>query len=126
MTRQIAQAAGRIIRFALAVAWHLVRRDVSMVRVMGVSMAPTFADRSYVLLRRHALVKTGDVVVFTNPFPAASPRLLMKRVTRLVRSPTGISLFVDGDNPDSMNSTRLGLIPLDSVLGVALETASRR
>ena len=95
------------------------------VRVVGHSMAPTILDGDviWVCRRRRVSLIRGDVVVFRNPLAAVEPKLLVKRVARVVgASSSGCTgrIEVYGDNPRSLGSAQLGSISCQSVLGVAV------
>ncbi|MEV4568578.1 S26 family signal peptidase [Nonomuraea sp. NPDC049419] len=131
----------------LAVLAVVARRALVVVRVGGVSMAPTFRPGDRVLVRRTAAVRRGQVVVFESTRPTGwgtgppAPPWAIKRVTAVPgdlvpgdvaeaakarpgdRVPEG-ALVVVGDGTSSADSRVYGYLPADRVLGVVVRTLS--
>ncbi len=91
------------------------------VRVAGDSMLPTLRDGDACLVRRTHRIRPGHLIVVERP---DRPGLLVvKRVWR--REPTG--WWVEGDNPDGSDDSRLfGPVPDAKVIGVVVRRARRR
>jgi signal peptidase I len=114
----------------------LLRRMLMITVVNGASMAPAYADGQRLLVRRGQRFHRHDVVVFSFAewkIKSDSPTLL-KRVIAMPGDtvpadmkmavtdkfvPAGMFL-VRGDNPDSLDSRRLGYARVASVCGVVL------
>ncbi|MFE3201703.1 S26 family signal peptidase [Embleya sp. NPDC059237] len=129
-------AAGLGVGILLGV--RTVRSRIALVRVTGMSMAPTFVDGERLVVRRAATVRRGDAIVFRNPVRLGDTdelRWLVKRVIAVpgdpvprevrpaVRATTGAmvppgSLVVRGDAPRSQDSRHFGYVPTTTVLGV--------
>lgn len=130
---------------ALAVAVALARRRWFIVRVVGHSMSPTYADGARLLFRRAGSdeFSTTDCVAFVPPgfgVPATAdatrPQLLVKRVAAIAGDPVPPAfrvaarvadavvppgcLVVSGDNPASLDSRHFGYLPTVNVVGVAV------
>ncbi|GAA1556251.1 S26 family signal peptidase [Actinomadura kijaniata] len=120
--------------------WSL-RRSLTLVRVAGGSMAPTYADGDRLLVRRTRRVRRGEAVVFRNPVAppggVPDPPWLVKRVAATpgdpvpeevrpaVRAAPGAtvppgSLVVSGDARRSQDSRHFGYVPARDVVGVVL------
>ena len=125
-------SAAAVAAIAVAGLWWLRRRWV-MVVVRGQSMAPTFRSGERVLARRPGRtgIRNGDVVVFhVGPSHVADdPAWRVKRVAAIEGDALPAwyvseghvparTLVVAGDNSGSQDSRQLGLIPVDSVIGV--------
>lgn len=83
------------------------------VAVDGPSMLPTLRPGDYLMVRRGAPVRVGDVVVAR--FPARPGLLVVKRV----RAAAGTGWWLEGDNPDpgqSDDSRRYGPVPARDVV----------
>ncbi|WP_439679531.1 S26 family signal peptidase [Embleya sp. MST-111070] len=129
---------------ALLGVWS-VRSRIALIRVTGMSMAPTFVDGERLVVRRAATVRRGDAIVFRNPVRRGDTdglRWLVKRVIAVpgdpvphevraaVRAATGAmvppgSLVVRGDAPRSQDSRHFGYVPTTSVLGVVRDAPRR-
>jgi signal peptidase I len=141
------------VLLVLAVAIAVLRRQVRIVSVTGMSMAPTILPGDRLLVRRAAVtaVKTGQVVVIEKPGRGGvwadapgrlgkEPEWMIKRVVATPgdRHPDGMpamapdepvvppgKLLIIGDNPgQSMDSRYLGYIPGERLLGVVVATLS--
>lgn len=112
----------------------LLRRQLVVVTVIGMSMVPTYEPGERVVVRRapaHAL-RRGQVVVFEEPGNTGG--WMIKRVAAVAgdpvprelagRSETAVPagrLVVLGDNPNgSFDSREIGYLPGDRVLGVVV------
>lgn len=126
---------------AAATAARTLSGRLALVRVVGGSMEPTFADGDRLLVRRAATHRRGDVIVFRNPvvFPdgVADPPWLVKRVTAVEgdavpedvlaavgavgpsKVPAG-GIVVRGDAERSQDSRHFGYVATQAVLGVVL------
>lgn len=112
----------------LAVAVLAVRRALFVVRIDGVSMEPTFRSGDAVLAIRRPIgppIRHGDVVVCRLPAELPGPPgYLVKRVAGLAGDavdgagvvPPG-RVYVLGDGTNSLDSRRLGPLPLSAVRG---------
>lgn len=110
------------------VASVALRRFVFVVAVRGRSMTPTYLDGARVLAVRSRRVRPGDVVVFRPP-PRAAARVraedgelpMVKRVAAVgpcAAPPVPVGhIDVRGDAPRSLDSSVIGPVPLDHVLG---------
>jgi signal peptidase I len=112
-------------------------------RVWGTSMDPTLKDGERVLVRRRRKIAVGDVVVFrleqdvpldpTRPSWDQEPTLWIKRVAAVAGDPVPSWLtapgsgnpsvppgkfVVIGDNAASVDSNKLGFVPIETVVGV--------
>ncbi|WP_240669716.1 S26 family signal peptidase [Actinoplanes solisilvae] len=118
-----------------------------LVRVVGTSMTPTFADGDRLLFRRTGRVAVADCVAFEPPEmfrgdgSAGRPRWLIKRVAALPGDPLPAAfraatgriepavppgrLVVLGDNPESLDSRHFGYLDLGSVAGVCCRALPR-
>jgi signal peptidase I len=114
----------------------LLRRLLMIAVVTGASMTPTYADGQRLLVRRGRRFRRHDVVVFDAAgwTIKSHATTLVKRVIAVpgdavpVEMTTAVTdkfvpagmLLVQGDNPDSLDSRRLGYAPASSVCGVVL------
>ncbi|MDW4903363.1 S26 family signal peptidase [Streptomyces californicus] len=133
-----------LITAACGLSW--IRRNITVVRVLGSSMSPAYADGETVLARRvrASRLRSGDVAVLrteTGPRAVTGSEVtylpVIKRVAALPGEavpadfqgrtahtagitgtvPTG-RVLVLGDNPErSVDSRDYGLLPLDAVEG---------
>jgi signal peptidase I len=109
-----------------------------VVRVVGHSMRPSFDDGDRLMALRRRRYHVGDVVVFRTPDELrdgdsgleSTVDCLVKRVAAVAGDPVPEDmrdraggdlvppgyLLVRGDNPDSLDSRRIGLVSLVSVL----------
>jgi signal peptidase I len=112
----------------LAVAVLAVRRALFVVRIDGVSMEPTFRSGDAVLAIRRPVgppIRQGDVVVCRLPADLPGPPgYLVKRVAGLagdIMDGAGVvppgQLYLLGDGTNSLDSRRLGPLPLSAVRG---------
>lgn len=89
---------------------------LEILRVSGVSMAPTLSDGDYVLALSHKVCAqppaVGSVIVVRHP----DLGVLVKRVVAV----EGGRIAIDGDNPTSLDRSGLGSIKASQVLGRAL------
>ena len=126
-----------------ALAW--VRRNLVLVTVRGLSMAPTLRDGERVLVMRRAAnqLKLGDVVVLAPPEDPDNGLLRgfghhLKRVAALPgdATPAGIPgsggdrvprghLIVLSDNPIGIDSRNWGPYPATGVIGVVIAPRRR-
>lgn len=130
---------GALVVGAVVAAVVAGRALFVVVRVVGVSMEPTYhhGDRVLVLrASRLALRRPGAVVVFT-PAPGAAPGLLIKRVVARPgdRTPDAVPVSVPGgrvprrhvvvygDNGGT-DSRGFGYLPLSRVRGVVVADLS--
>ncbi len=106
-----------------------MRRPVRA-RVVGSSMAPTFADGQRVWAFHRRRYRVGDVIVFAVPAGGGGgPDWRIKRVCAVAGDPApdwmpgparavpSGAVAVAGDNPVSQDSRQLGWIPVTAVLG---------
>ncbi|MEV4412265.1 S26 family signal peptidase [Catellatospora sp. NPDC049609] len=123
-----------LLALAVTLAGGLaVRRRLLIVTVVGDSMTPSFTDGDVLLAvcRRRAAV--GDVVVFRNPLRAhGGLDSLVKRLVAVagdpvppdIRPAAGCDIVpvgkavVRGDNADSIDSRKLGLIAVSDIHAV--------
>ena len=109
----------------------LARWTFVVVRVDGASMLPTYADGDRLLAIRSPATRAarpGDVVVVMAPAPGRTSggELLVKRVARVERGPSGSRLFVVGDNAPSYDSSTFGPLPTDAVVGRVIRVLATR
>ncbi|GAA2591207.1 S26 family signal peptidase [Dactylosporangium fulvum] len=122
-----------LLAVAAAAGIALVRRRLLVVTVAGDSMSPSYGDGDVLLAVQRRRFAVGDVVVFRNPLhPNAGLEKLVKRLVAVagdpvpaeIRSAAGCDVVppgkvaVRGDNVDSVDSRRLGLIPAADVQAV--------
>jgi signal peptidase I len=108
---------------AAGVAIALARAAFLLVTVRGDSMSPTLHDGDRVLVRRSRRIRAGQVVVFaTVRHQRADPQWLVKRVTEV----EGEQFTVAGDNPRSLGSAQLGVLPRADLLGIVIRPDTRR
>ncbi|GAB3987610.1 S26 family signal peptidase [Actinoallomurus acanthiterrae] len=124
---------------AAVIVLRSLQARLALVRVVGSSMAPTFADGDRLLVRRTVRPRRGDVVVFRNPAKKREPDppWLVKRVSAVpgdqvpeeVLAAVGAApgavvpldrLVVRGDAERSLDSRQLGYISAATVLGTVL------
>ncbi len=89
------------------------------VEVSGHSMMPTFAHGDWLLARRGGRVRTGLLVVARHE-PVG---LVVKRVISVRSEPTGLQVWLEGDNPEpaaSTDSRDFGWIDVDRIVGTVL------
>lgn len=126
----LVSAAGAVVVAVGALV--LLRRRAMIITVEGYSMTPTYFHGDRLVVRRGKTCRTGDVVVFrlAEPVPGA-PSMLVKRVAAVAGDPVPESVrpavdadvvppgefVVLGDNGQSLDSRKLGLIPLDRLVG---------
>jgi signal peptidase I len=107
----------------LSTATVLARTAFLLVTVRGNSMSPTLHDGERVLVRRSRRIRTGQVVIFaTVRHQRSDPPWLVKRVTGV----EGEQFTVAGDNPRSLGSAQLGVIPRADLLGIVIRPVTRR
>jgi signal peptidase I len=122
---------------AFTAALVSMRRRYVLVVVRGRSMHPTLADGDRMLVRRASGgYEVGQIIVFKTPGVRldGDPPWRIKRVVALAGDPAPNSvgnvdslraviplgcLAVQGDNPRSETSERIGYIAVESVLGTA-------
>ncbi|WP_020551028.1 S26 family signal peptidase [Embleya scabrispora] len=129
-----------------ALAGWAVRSRLALVRVTGMSMAPTFVDGERLIVRRTTAVRRGDAIVFRNPVRYGAEddlRWLVKRVAAMPGDPvprevrpavhavrgTAVpagSLVVRGDAARTQDSRHFGYVPTSTVLGVVIGGARGR
>ena len=84
-------------------------------RVTGDSMSPDFQDGDYVVLATLPLflkqLKVGDIIIFENK----NYGTLIKRIASF--DPVTAEAYVEGANPTSLDSRRLGTIRRDAIRG---------
>ncbi|MFJ8739338.1 S26 family signal peptidase [Embleya sp. NPDC127516] len=128
-----------VVATATPILWA-VRSRVALVRVTGMSMAPTFVHGERLIVRRTTTVRRGDAIVFRNPvrFGAEDElRWLVKRVAAVPGDPVPrevrqavhavrgtrvpqSSLVVRGDAARTQDSRHFGYVPTSTVLGVVV------
>lgn len=114
---------GVVTAAVLGAAAVLARAGFLLVTVRGNSMSPTLRDGDRVLVRRSRRIRAGQVVVFaTVRHQRSDPPCLVKRVTEV----EGEQFAVAGDNPRSLGSAQLGVIPRADLLGVVVGPGIRR
>lgn len=132
--------AGAAVAAALLAAVVLLRRHAMIITVQGYSMAPTYFNGDRLIVRRGKTCCTGDVVVFrlAEPIPGAPP-MLVKRVAAVAGDPVPSSVrpavaaevvppgrfVVLGDNSQSLDSRKLGLIAIEHLVGTVRRTVRR-
>lgn len=88
---------------------------LKIIKVTGTSLSPFFLPGDYVVVAKmfwhRKGPQVGDIVVFNHDRYG----LLIKRIQS--RSADGADFVVGGNQPDSLDSTRLGLISQDDMLG---------
>ncbi|MGC0419391.1 S26 family signal peptidase [Embleya sp. AB8] len=122
-----------------------VRSRIALIRVTGMSMAPTFVDGERLVVRRTTRVRRGDAIVFRNPVRfGADDELhwLVKRVAAVPGDPVPIevcaavhavrgtavpprSLVVRGDAVCTQDSRHFGYVSTSTVLGVVVAGGRR-
>ncbi|WP_117210545.1 S26 family signal peptidase [Allorhizocola rhizosphaerae] len=133
----LAGSAGLVVAMVVL----LLRQRALIITVEGHSMAPTYASGDRLLVRRGKTCCTGDVVVFRveQPLPD-SPPMLVKRVAAVAGDPVPEAVrpavaadvvpdgnfVVLGDNSRSLDSRKLGLIPVDALVGTVTRQVRRR
>jgi signal peptidase I len=133
--------AGSAALVAVATVALLLRQRALIIMVEGHSMAPTYADGDRLLVRRGKTCCAGDVVVFRvdQPLPD-SPPMLVKRVAAVAGDPVPEAVrpavaddvvpdgqfVVLGDSSHSLDSRKLGLIPVDRLVGTVTRQVPRR
>ncbi|MFF7245227.1 S26 family signal peptidase [Embleya sp. NPDC008237] len=136
---RVALVVGTVATSAALAGWA-VRSRLALVRVTGMSMAPTFVDGERLVVRRTTAVRRGDAIVFRNPVRYGAEddlRWLVKRVAAVSGDPvpsevrpavhavhgTAVppgSLVVRGDAVHTQDSRHFGYVPTSTVLGVVL------
>jgi signal peptidase I len=117
--RSLLKATAGMTGLALAAAAVAIRSTLTVVRVHGHSMEPTFVDGDRLLVRRTGTFRRGDVAVFATPQwlrVPGDPEWLVKRVSAV----SGGQLTVLGDNPHSVDSRAFGPVPAATALGVVI------
>ncbi|MET9395668.1 S26 family signal peptidase [Streptomyces sp. NPDC006624] len=133
---------GAVVLAVLAACGTGAARRLLVVTVRGTSMTPTHHDGDRLLVRRTRTVRPGQVVVALRPRSPAVWRedrhspLIVKRVAALPgqpvppgsvpplaqgregRVPTGRVVLLGDNAAASVDSRRLGFLPLGDVLGV--------
>jgi signal peptidase I len=139
--------AGPVLLFATVTTITVLRRQLVVIRVSGLSMAPTLRPSDRLLVRRTTgeMPRAGEVVVFSEPGPCRTDdptgvrhsRWLVKRVVAVpgdpappslpasTRPPGGVvppdHLVIVGDNLEwSHDSRHFGPIRADRILGVVV------
>ena len=91
---------------------------IKVIKVTGDSLSPFFLPSDYVIIGKSNLLfgpyKIGDTVVFTHPIYG----LLIKKVSAIEQEYNQIK--VEGSDPSSVDSDKLGSIPLSNILGKVL------
>ena len=84
---------------------------LSVCKVTGHSMSPSYREGDYVLSVNSRWIKpqAGDCIVFTNRLHG----LLLKKIAR----ETDDGFFVEGTHPLSTNSRSIGLVTRDMIVG---------
>ena len=83
-------------------------------KVTGDSMVPTLRDKDFVITSRWFLKpKVGQLVAVEHP----EYQTIVKRISQINEVD---QLLLQGDNPESVSSTRMGWITKDQVLGRVL------
>jgi signal peptidase I len=120
-----------------------VRRHLLVIHVVGDSMAPVYASRDRLLVRRTRRLRVGDVVIAhhreggrrdAGSEPLATtwlvkrlaalpgdpvPRPVVPAVGEHRNVPAGMAVLL-GERPDSADSRSWGFVPLDDIAGVVL------
>lgn len=93
-----------------------MRSPLTVVAVAGLSMVPTLAPGDFLLVRRGARPRVGDVVVVRHP---GRPDLVV--VKRVVRAVGPDQWCVEGDNPEVSDDSRdFGPVAVADVVGRVL------
>ena len=86
-----------------------------ILKITGDSMSPVFREGDFVLLATHPLVrkrlKVGDIIIFEHGHYGT----LIKRIASF--DPETAEAYVEGSNPDSLSSLRLGMIQRKAIRG---------
>ena len=82
-----------------------------ILRVRGESMLPVYRPGDFVIVRRvsRSTLKAGDVVVFENFFYG----MLIKKIDKVREE----GVYVLGTGENSLDSRRLGPVPLEAIQG---------
>ena len=112
--------------FLMTVFSYLISRcGFFFARVRGESMYPTLLDGDLCICRTAKRVSVGDIVVF-----AHINKILIKRVKeeiKLIGTPSSSIYYVTGDNwRNSLDSSRIGMISQDQILGSTLFVLLKR
>lgn len=116
-----------VIVLALVVLWYLFPTAL----VFGESMLPTYHERQIllcrrVLLKQNFLPKEGKVYVFKAPYDDEHERLVIKRVSLVVKTREGVYCQLLGDNPEKSYDSRMyGLVKTDEVVAKVILTLTR-
>lgn len=121
---------------AVVVGW--IRRALLVVTVQGVSMRPTYADGTRVLVQRTTRrLRPGQVILFCDASPGRS--LLIKRIAAVPgdavpsvfaavvpagRVPPGRFLVLGDNPPASMDSREFGYLPQAQLVGRVIRRLS--
>ena len=91
---------------------------IKLIKVTGNSLSPSFLDGDYVLIgtrkRKLASYKIGDILVADHQLLG----LIIKRVR--ANHPDTQTFELEGTNPASISSQKIGLVPYQAVLGEVL------
>ncbi len=98
--------------------------SVTLMRVVGRSMAPTLCDGDVVVVRqlRSSPLKLGHIVVFRHPDTRVQEPVI-KRIAASQIADVGNAMFLYlvGDNPaESQDSRHFGAVPVSAVSSVVL------
>ena len=92
-------------------------------KVTGDSMSPDYQEGDFVLIATANFVrkrlKVGDVIIFEHNLYGT----LIKRIASF--DPQTTEAYIEGSNPDSLNSLRLGTIRRDVIRGKVIAHISK-
>ncbi len=95
-----------------------------IIKVSGRSLYPVYCDGDFVIVSKIPILiagfRPGDVIVFDHPVH----HQMIKKIERVEAG--GKSLFVLGENDDSIDSRRFGTIPSDWVKAKVIAHIRRR
>lgn len=91
-----------------------MKKILSIFKITGESMLPDYKEGDFVVISkipfliRNSLI--GDIVIFNHPIYG----ILIKKIDSFV---PGEGFFVSGTHEKSLDSNKLGRIPLDAIRG---------
>ena len=95
-----------------------------ILKITGDSMSPDFREGDFVLLATHPFalkrLKVGDVIIFEHGHYGT----LIKRIASF--DPETAEAYVEGSNPDSLSSLRLGTIHRTAIRGKVIAHFPKR
>ncbi|MEV0568894.1 S26 family signal peptidase [Dactylosporangium sp. NPDC050588] len=137
MTAVLGAAAAVAMVIAVVAILGRVRNRLLLVTVTGDSMAPDLNKGDVVLVRRSRRCRPGDIALLRLKADGVA---MVKRVVAVAGDPVpgdmrvavpqpvvpADAVLVLGTRPDSMDSRRLGPIPVERVVGVVVRTMRRQ